>query len=77
MVRTSLSQALEVVSSKGYSSIAIPAVGTGALDFPADVVANIMFDTVINFSKAKPRSGLREVRFVLYQADHNNIKVRY
>ena len=77
MVRTSVSQALGVVSSKGYSSIAIPAVGTGALNFPADVVANIMFDTVINFSKENRQSSLKEVRFVLYQADHNNIKVRY
>ena len=75
VVHTSLSHALGVVLSKGYSSIAIPAVGTGALNFPADVAANIMVDTVINFSKAKPQSGLREVRFVLHQADKKNINV--
>ena len=77
MLRTSLLNALEVASSKNLSSIAIPAVGTGALNFPADVVANIMFDTVINFSKENSQSSIKEVQFVLYQADHNNIKVRY
>ena len=74
-MRTSLLNALEVAPSKQLSSIAIPAVGTGALNFPAEVVANIMFDTVINFSKAKSQSSLREFRFVLHQADQNNINV--
>ena len=77
MLRTAVSNALLTASTSGYTSVAMPAVGTGSLGFPADVVADIMFDTVINFRKQNPQSNIKEVRFVLYPADQDNIKVSY
>ena len=76
VMRESLANGLRVACTKGYTSIALPAIGTGGLQFPSTVVANIMFDTVINFSKANPGSSLKEVRFALYHLDQVNIDVR-
>ena len=74
-MRDCVTNALRLACSKGHTSIALPAIGTGGLKFPATVVAKIMFDTVINFSSSNPGSRLKEVRFVLYQTDQSNIDV--
>ena len=62
-------------SQRGYQSIALPAMGTGNLQFPRDVVANTMFDTVIEFSRANPNTTLKDVRFVLFNKDQPTIDV--
>ena len=59
----------------GYQSIALPAMGTGNLHFPRDVVANTMFDTVIEFSRVNPNTTLKDVRFVLFNKDQPTIDV--
>lgn len=55
-------------------SIAIPALGTGKLGYPRDIVARIMLDTASDFSKTNP-SSLREIWIVLYKLDIPTIKV--
>ncbi|KAL5022101.1 hypothetical protein ScPMuIL_001256 [Solemya velum] len=54
-------------------SIAIPALGTGKLGYPRDIVARIMLDTASDFSKTNP-SSLREIWIVLYKLDIPTIK---
>ncbi|XP_013401660.1 poly [ADP-ribose] polymerase 14 isoform X2 [Lingula anatina] len=53
-----------------YTSIAIPAIGTGNLGFPKDVVARVMYEEIAKFSTSKPETTLREVRLVVYDKDH-------
>ena len=62
-------------TQRGYQSIALPAMGTGNLQFPRDVVANTMFDTAIEFSRANPNTTMKDVRFVLFNKDQPTIDV--
>ncbi|XP_033104491.1 protein mono-ADP-ribosyltransferase PARP14-like isoform X2 [Anneissia japonica] len=61
-------------SASDMKSIAIPALGTGNLKYPADVVANIMYEEAINFSSNRPHSSLREIKFVVFHKDSKTIR---
>ena len=60
---------LKKASELKMKSIALPALGTGTLGFPRDVVAQIMIDSVFKFSKATSNTSLKEIRFVAYHMD--------
>ena len=70
-----ITDALNTASSNEYTSIALPAMGTGNLHFPRDVVAETMFNSVIEFSKTNPETSVKDVRFVLYDKDQPTIDV--
>ena len=74
-MRKVVKEALGYASQKGFKSIALPAMGTGNLHFPRDVVAEIMFNSVIEFSESNPATSVDEVRFVLYDKDLFTIDV--
>ena len=59
----------------GYTSIAIPAIGTGNLGFPHKVTAQLMYEEVLSFSQQNPNGSLRDIHFVVYQRDHATITV--
>ncbi|XP_053389477.1 protein mono-ADP-ribosyltransferase PARP14-like, partial [Mercenaria mercenaria] len=59
---------------QNQTSIAFPAIGTGNLGFPKDVVAREMFKAVSKFSAANPNSSVKDVRFIVYQKDWTTIK---
>ena len=67
---------LEEADKLGYSSIAFPALGTGARSFPADVVASTMFHVVEMHSKKKPTTRIQSVLFVIWVKDSETLKVR-
>ncbi|XP_063285224.1 protein mono-ADP-ribosyltransferase PARP14 isoform X1 [Pelobates fuscus] len=50
-------------------SISFPAIGTGALGFPKDKVATLMFDEIIRFSSSNIAQYLQEVHVVLHPSD--------
>ena len=54
-------------------SLALPAIGTGKLKMPPDVVAAILYDEVNKFSAEKPQTTLKHVIFVAF--DKNQIVV--
>ena len=56
-------------------SLAMPAIGTGNLKIPHDLVAQVMYEEVAAFSAAEPRSTLRDIRFVLFDRDVKSIQV--
>ena len=66
---------LNEASKKKLSSVAFPAVGTGILGFPADVVATCMFEVVDCFSSSNPSTSLQEVRCVVYGNDTKTFDV--
>lgn len=66
---------LTTANSHGYTSIAFPALGTGSLGFPRDIVAREMFSSVQEFARDSPTSSVSDVRFVVYGGDSGTIKV--
>lgn len=74
-LKSFVTKCLEEADNKGHSSIAFPAIGTGNLGYPKDIVAEEMFEAVSQFSKKNPRSSVRNVDFVLYPKDTATIKV--
>ena len=61
----------------GMTSLAIPAVGTGNLGWPASVVAESFFDAVIRFSGQQVGTSLKKIYFVIYPTDANSVAVSY
>ncbi|XP_063432104.1 protein mono-ADP-ribosyltransferase PARP14-like [Mytilus trossulus] len=54
-------------NASGYKSIVLPAMGTGALGYPRDKVAELMYSTVCEFDKTG--SNLKDVRFLCFDDD--------
>ncbi|XP_077979618.1 protein mono-ADP-ribosyltransferase PARP14-like [Glandiceps talaboti] len=73
-LRSTLKKCYEAASQAGMYSIAIPALGTGGLGYPRDVVAKIMFDEAKRFSSKHPKSSLRDINFVVYEKDDKTIQ---
>src|SRR6218665_3499315 len=59
------------------SSIAIPAIGTGGLGLPRQLVAKMMYEEAIRFSTANPTTTLKEIYFVVYDKDDKTIAVSF
>ena len=70
-----MNNCLNEADSKRYNSIAFPAIGTGNLGFPRDVVAKEMFTVIYNFARANPKTSIKDVRFIVYQKDTGTISV--
>ena len=64
-----------MASGDGLRSIAFPAVGTGYLQFPAAVVARVMFEEVKSFSAASPPTSVTSILFVIYENDTETLNV--
>jgi len=58
-----------------YTSVAIPAIGTGNLHIPAPLVAKWMYDEAVEFSRKNPNTALRDIRFVVYDRDSPTVAV--
>ncbi|CAG2248584.1 PARP10_14_15 [Mytilus edulis] len=65
---------LQTADKKGFRSIAFPAMGTGKLNYPRDLVAKHMYKCVDDFSSKNPKSTIAEVFFVLYHKDHLTVQ---
>ena len=70
-----LKKILEQAMKQGMTSIAIPAIGTGNLNFPRDVTARVMYETVADFSKDNPTSATNDIRFWVYDKDVQTVQV--
>ena len=69
VLRDILQKSLMEAQKRNLLSIAIPAIGTGNLQFPRDRVAAISFDEVLTFSNNNRRSCVKEVHLVVYDQD--------
>lgn len=65
---------LDTADTCKFSSIAFPALGTGALWFPADVVANLFFSVIRTYERNNPGTNLQLVHLVLWERDKAVIK---
>ena len=73
-MRDIIKKSLKESQKRGFSSIAVPAIGTGNLQFPYDRVAAATFDEVLTFSKSNPRSCVKEVHLVVYDKDLSSVQ---
>ena len=70
-----MSSCLQEADKRQATSIAFPAVGTGQLGFPRDIVAKEMFSAVGKFENKHRNSSVTEVKFVVYHKDFATVKV--
>ena len=54
-------------------SIAIPAIGTGNLNYPRPQVAKVFFQEVIRYLTDHPHSLIDDVRFVVFGGDQTTV----
>ena len=57
------------------ATIAFPAMGTGNLGYPRDVVAEEMCTAVVDFSKENTNTCLKKVLFIVYEKDLQTLQV--
>ncbi|XP_046570875.1 protein mono-ADP-ribosyltransferase PARP14-like isoform X2 [Haliotis rubra] len=74
VLRTLVTECLTEADSRGYNSIAFPALGTGRQGFPADIAADLMFSTVRTFQDTHSASPLQSVYFVVHPSDRAVLK---
>lgn len=67
---------MEKAENTGLTSISFPAIGTGNLRFPKDLVVNLMLDEILAFSSKKQPKHLKKVMIILYSGDAQTIQVR-
>uniref|UniRef100_A0A8C4EUA4 Poly [ADP-ribose] polymerase n=1 Tax=Dicentrarchus labrax TaxID=13489 RepID=A0A8C4EUA4_DICLA len=65
---------LDKAEDSGLSSISFPAIGTGNLGFPKNLVASLMLDEILAFSSKKQPKHLKKVVIILYSGDANTIQ---
>ncbi|XP_022091731.1 poly [ADP-ribose] polymerase 14-like isoform X2 [Acanthaster planci] len=65
---------MEQAEQNEMLSIAIPALGTGNLNYPAGVTAQVMYESILEFSNLHPNGLLKDVRFVVYDKDAKTIQ---
>ncbi|XP_022091672.1 poly [ADP-ribose] polymerase 14-like [Acanthaster planci] len=65
---------MEQAEQNEMLSIAIPALGTGNLNYPAGVTAQVMYESILEFSNLHPNGVLKDVRFVVYDKDASTIQ---
>jgi O-acetyl-ADP-ribose deacetylase len=66
--------ALEVADWQGVSTIAFPALSTGAFGYPMEEAAEIAFRTVLDVAPAL--ASVRLVRFVLHTSEDHEVHTR-
>ncbi|XP_023192513.1 poly [ADP-ribose] polymerase 14-like [Xiphophorus maculatus] len=66
---------LDLAEKTRLSSITFPAVGTGNLGFPKNLVATLMLDKFLEFSSQRQSNNLKKIAVVLYPGDAQTIKV--
>ncbi|XP_070571231.1 protein mono-ADP-ribosyltransferase PARP14-like [Ptychodera flava] len=71
LLRRAIDSCLQKASKSKMTSIAIPAIGTGNLNYPGDVVSQIIYEAVLEFSQ---NSSLNEIRIVVFEMDHEKYK---
>ncbi|XP_052771707.1 protein mono-ADP-ribosyltransferase PARP14-like [Mya arenaria] len=71
MLRT----AFKLAETRKYSSLAIPAMGTGNLKYPKEDVCRCMFETFIELGKQEEANKHFTVKFVMHAKDHDLIGI--
>lgn len=74
-METFVTSCLEKANEYQFSSLAFPALGTGNLNFPPDVVAKLIKETVRQFEVNNPKHSVSKIVFIIYFKDDKILKV--
>ncbi len=74
-IRAMVKACLKRANKDKHASIALPAIGTGNLCVPSDLVAKLMYDEAQQFSSKHPNPNLRDIRFIVFPPDHQTVSV--
>ena len=66
---------LDDVEQTGYSSVAFPLIGTGALRYSKEDVVTVLAKCVEEFRSRKPASTLRKVIIVALDTDKEAVRI--
>ena len=66
---------LDDVEKTGYSSVAFPLIGTGALRYSKEDVVTVLAKCVEEFRSRKPASTLRKVTIVALDTDEEAVRI--
>jgi O-acetyl-ADP-ribose deacetylase (regulator of RNase III) len=69
VLRKIVKTCLNIATTKAMKSIAFPAIGSGNLGVPRDVVCRVLYDEVLTFSRRTNRTSLEDIIFVVYDRD--------
>ncbi|XP_068103540.1 protein mono-ADP-ribosyltransferase PARP14-like [Hyperolius riggenbachi] len=74
ILRGIISKCLKQAEQNGRKSISFPAIGTGNLSFPKDLVASVMFDEISQFKHGNQVQNLQEIYLVLHPSDQDTFQ---
>ncbi|XP_028840585.1 protein mono-ADP-ribosyltransferase PARP14-like [Denticeps clupeoides] len=74
VLRTIMQNCLVEAENQRMNSITFPAIGTGNLGFPKDLVSAIMLEEAENFSSKNSPQHLHEVAILLHPSDQGSIE---
>ncbi|TSM60565.1 Poly [ADP-ribose] polymerase 14 [Bagarius yarrelli] len=66
---------LDLAEQHKQGSIVFPAIGTGNLGFPKNLVLHIMLDSILKFSKNRASHHVQEVMIAVHPGNHSTIQV--
>jgi len=70
-----MSNTLKEARNRKYTSIALPAIGTGKLHYPTAEVARLMLLEIQYSTILHPEDTPKDIRIVLYRKDPETISV--
>uniref|UniRef100_UPI0037E7907B poly(ADP-ribose) polymerase family member 14-related sequence 1 isoform X1 n=1 Tax=Semicossyphus pulcher TaxID=241346 RepID=UPI0037E7907B len=68
------SDCFDKAEASSYTSISLPAIGTGNLGFNKDLVASLLLKKILEFSSKKQPKHLKKVVIILYPGDAKTIQ---
>lgn len=66
---------LSLADDRKFKTLAFPAMGTGRLQIPPDVVATCVQEVVEEYSLSHPQTSVEKLIFVIHEADTENFQV--
>ncbi|KAK6178592.1 hypothetical protein SNE40_013346 [Patella caerulea] len=65
---------LRKAEAGGYKSIAFPAIGTGNLGFPRDLVARVFYQTINDYKSQGGTLKVNDIKLIVYPGDAATVK---
>lgn len=74
---TTVRYCLDAAEKRKMTSLSFPAIGTGNLGFPRDLVSRVLLREIHSFSQNKNPRHLREVVIVVHPSDSQTVDVSF
>ena len=70
-----LTMCLKEAQDSKFTSLAMPALGTGYLHYPADIAATTTLEALESFMENNPGTKLKDISVIVYYKDTDSYKV--